>query len=1557
MQPCGGAPGMLFCFTCGTKLIIHITLLMSEQLTSKLWPGHRSESFVRVRCGIIALYLLLTVVSADAAVPTNNPAAEFYEAFKAEQAGKTNEAFFKYLSVQGGEFAAGTLAMRQPHVFLELLSNNPALSSTPRARLIQADLLAALGRSQEARSLYHKLATNIAVTGRVEKGGAFYFVEPVLENRDDARWGLSHTRPVAPFTYGPGSHRDNWLLRRLITMELKDDAAKEFTRMWNVHCGRTEAIAASGQGSPPADRSPSEGWVRAHPCGFSNLELQFILDYSYFLSRSDKTNESRTVLLEALELMDPDCTPKLPPAELPPAPPASGTSNSSGIPINRGSIGPAFFHSGLAPAASGTSQEDFCRLAYGEFKGAGADQELIGHLQRRIASGANHTRRVLAMIRRHRGEIDAALGLELEFLNNASFDPLTTACRRGVVLEDYQRVTNAIVEFENALSISPSLPEKGPSPLETYSVRDRLARLYATQGRIEKVLEVELAQFEIHETRADDFAQVEKLRQRFAVTGRTDRFQEWARTKLAASSRAATRANLSWQLGDFTAAAKEAAKAGSRRVSPGFPNWLERFEALGPEQHQAFLTVVVGLDSDDLQSRLDLLDLKGQLQSPAAATCYEDMLRLNRWSFYPMHLRYPKNPVEAAARLVRVYERAERFDDLRALGLKLAKRQPPFDEFEQNLYFYFGDNGRDEFVNATLGLAIQHAEDKDYQKELAAALRTSPWKASLAQLERRRAHEAGTIKSVPMRPAVKWANVPEGVELFVSCENVRSLAKDENFLYAGQPWGLAVYDFNGNLVNCVALGQPVTAMLVSPEGIWAGTPAGLFRLRPTSPGWDIALQAGPGINALVRRGDELWMANESGCRTLNVSTFEITSYSAQEKTPIQPQSFPLGGVDSGPLMLPDGSLVLGRGVAMDLSGHWDRNANKDESEGGLFLVSPKGVTNRISSAPYANILGGESVFKIVPVGGGYWVCTSRGVAQMNGSLQIVRQFSRKDGLLGNLITSATELGGNVYFGCSWDHRGGGLVVFDPATEVFTSFGMADGMDANRIEDLGTTPEGKLKITYAGETLVQGPQYRRSPPGSFDPKTHQFHSGGPPQPVSQNDARDLNLEWNKQNPFLGGSLLRKIELGDRTCYCGTRGMAVVQGKHTALEFARLGATEIPPLDVRMRAAAAAFDLRGWTSPEGVLRGLSHSNQFVRAKIIGAVHNQPKQQLNDYLPAFSKALDDSYERVRDNGILLLTKTDGAQALPALRQALKDSRAEIRVVAACELVKRGEAPPLEIFEEWLKAKDGHLKLASGYDSFTTVSGPTPASMTLAQMGTLEAAALCLKYPVAIAHTVYRPSLAAALGESVRKHPETADIWLGARGRDPNTRWPLPPFAKEVLQSAGKDLLPKLHQALTSTNRVIRSNAARACGAIGDPCSVSNLLAALDLESGLSRASIVWALGELKATNALPQLIALYTETTGHPSRPAHRVGFLTAQSAASYSAQFAALQDKNSIASEWQALSSPWPGSHPDDTDGDELLSVDHVLEAIRKAGPDPAQEFYRKLAGSARAQDRL
>ena len=105
-----------------------------------------------------------------------------------------------------------------------------------------------------------------------------------------------------------------------------------------------------------------------------------------------------------------------------------------------------------------------------------------------------------------------------------------------------------------------------------------------------------------------------------------------------------------------------------------------------------------------------------------------------------------------------------------------------------------------------------------------------------------------------------------------------------------------------------------------------------------------------------------------------------------------------------------------------------------------------------------------------------------------------------------------------------------------------------------------------------------------------------------------------------------------------------------------------------------------------------------------------------------------------------------------------------------------------------------------------------------------------------------------------------------LDRQGRGPAARRirPVLPlrFAREVFLAAGPALLPQLHEALASQDRVVRSNAARACGAIGDKGSIPRLITALDLESGLSRESIVLALGESKAREALPRLYALFVD-----------------------------------------------------------------------------------------------
>ena len=129
-------------------------------------------------------------------------------------------------------------------------------------------------------------------------------------------------------------------------------------------------------------------------------------------------------------------------------------------------------------------------------------------------------------------------------------------------------------------------------------------------------------------------------------------------------------------------------------------------------------------------------------------------------------------------------------------------------------------------------------------------------------------------------------------------------------------------------------------------------------------------------------------------------------------------------------------------------------------------------------------------------------------------------------------------------------------------------------------------------------------------------------------------------------------------------------------------------------------------------------------------------------------------------------------------------------------------------------------------------------------------------------------RATMLAELGAALRRRPESATLLLkayDARDGGDSRR----DFARHVFRFAGKDMLSVLHEALGRKDRIIRSNAARACGAIGDPTSIPLLIRALDMESGLARASIVRALGELKARDALPHLATLYVDARNDEKR----------------------------------------------------------------------------------------
>ena len=68
------------------------------------------------------------------------------------------------------------------------------------------------------------------------------------------------------------------------------------------------------------------------------------------------------------------------------------------------------------------------------------------------------------------------------------------------------------------------------------------------------------------------------------------------------------------------------------------------------------------------------------------------------------------------------------------------------------------------------------------------------------------------------------------------------------------------------------------------------------------------------------------------------------------------------------------------------------------------------------------------------------------------------------------------------------------------------------------------------------------------------------------------------------------------------------------------------------------------------------------------------------------------------------------------------------------------------------------------------------------------------------------------------------------------------------------------------------------------------------------------------------------------------------------------YAALKDIDAVGGDWDDLKN---AANPpiDPQRNEELLKVEHVLEAVRKIGPQFAQEFYRGLAGSRERDARI
>lgn len=1734
--------------------------------------------------------LLIAPIFAQAQeTPSQDP---FQAAITLKNQGETEQAFAAFLKIAGGEDAAAKIARPEARKFLEKLGALQDISPA-RRELLKGELHFVLGEKELALKAFQNAARDW------EKDG--YPVEIPLPARED-QYRFGDERLALPFANGAGSHRDNWLIRRFIALQAWDDAAREFARVWELQRLRARPYLVSQMVIFDLQtQTNKERIMRVTPAGFDGFGLQFAVDYAYFLKRQGQTEKALAVLREPLEAMDLEnragnlSIKLVSDAEI-------EAAKAAGEPIRNwrdANLGWDYINHGRGVRTllgARLSSAEFVRLAWGEWKAANKTDELIQILQTQIAGGKNSARRVLALLKRHEGDLETAKTLELAFIENADFSPFQKAVRRGQIFKEFGELRDAAREYEIALT-KPAPPSDIFNPLtlprgtlalvDPYDdVREELIRIYGALGETERVLDLTLENLELNVPALENLDVLQQTEKRFQTAKMGARWDAWLRQQVAKASSPTTKANLFWLLEDYQATLRELAKSAQNDANfYHLEEWRKRFAARGKGSNLAFLQTLANAQPQNGRWQLALLRAQNRttgadlvrslelwLQTADTSGRSNDFGRrgpfLNgkpRGSAESANGTQYKSVYELALHLMRLYDRAGQNAKVQDLALQIANGEKPFRKND------FGNgsepNGEREFGNAALALAIARGDSAEREK-LAEALGNSRWTGAKAQLRRLK-----TGLKTPQNPAFGWANTAQnGARVLASNENVLALCRDEKRIFAGHPWGVAVYDLSGEPITRVALGVPALHLARLGGALFVGNADGLRRvdvanwkiesvdLPPSLPENDADSKRMFGhITALATQNDKLWIATRRDVRLFDPKTKEMQVWTGEslgleqyadvnrflfdgrfvwidgyygarrfdpqnglwrappkldereaihlvdivkgevwgdaylgDKLRHRPCRFDAQTLEAIPIriigddqpgdqflrnsrfsfygfwkdksvwgdgyprfyfdekskllkplpqkegtVLPevwgqieseiprgllageiwrraDGAIVcreteranwgatpfLTRAwTALPLkngelaiggafpnvadfarkyggeSGEWPFDIYAHETPdnaGGLFLGAKNGEAKRISSGNRPDALAGDIVFDAVSDDsrGAVWLATQSGLAGLKNG-QIFARLSQSDGLLGNRLTSgAVTAGGKLWFATHFDDDGGGLIGFDPKTTLFQSFFDVDGLPSNAVENLEARPDGKLQLQF-------GAQYRRwgdfknqqQPAGWFDPKTGAFSPTLAPNIVKNSGVSHFKPLGTL--PVLGGPIIARKRLGGKLFLMGTRG-AVIEGNapFVAPKIARI-AVKLRP-DARQTLILAAKKRPVSVGSLANLKtALADENPFFRARVLASLLGKSLLADADVRAEIVGQLQNPEIRVRATALGLLANlpekqklnsTEIAPLAAALKPRLNDEDPRIRDWAALVLLKLGEVPDLAILRAQLARRDGGGNLPFGADSSIGSTGKDAFYRALVPLATAPIFGLLVEFPPSLNYYEFDKTVFPALGAALLRHPDAAPVLLEAYDAERYNREKRD-FAQNVFRFAGKDAVPLLQPALQSQNRVVRSNAARALGALGEPSSIPLLLAALDLESGLSRASVVWALGELKARQALPKLATLYTELK---NAPAQSGGFLAAQSMAQNNSQylainanaeanssFNALQNVDGVAGDYAAIQMP---AKVNPRLNEDLLGADDILAAVKKIAPDAMGQWYRALAASEKSEVR-
>ena len=1474
-----------------------------------------------------------------------------------ERAGQTREAFEAYLAIPGAEGAARALAVNHPQELLPLLDR---LLTDPLTRLhamlLDCDLRRAGKEKSEVLACYQRTASLIARDpGRGWTDGVvpsdFYFsdltsIPFVVDGSAPFRSG----GPLPPFVAGPGSHRDNWLVRRFIALAAWDDAARELARIRSLHERRLE-------------NTPYDG-----------IALEFLLDHAFFLRQRGRRAEAETMLTTAMARVDLD-------------------------PVRT-----VWFNNPRPWVDEGISAKEFIRLVYGLVKSSPAERDLVTRLEAEIQGGNPRARRVLARLRSLQGDPDRALALEIETLDAQHLAPLADALGRGQLLQEFTRNADAIAVYEKAL-VAPQLVATEADRRLALTGLERLHALYVTTGNSSKAFELRLRQFDLDEYTFADLSRLETELAEWKTSGRRPRFLTWAAAKVDRVKTPAVRANLHWILGHraktIEAIADDA--RGSRPRRQAFTAWKKRFAAISASSLHSLVAAIAGANPDDLVTRLELFDLDRVADGPAYTAVLERLLeREDRdvWSALLDGDLDDGKAIEGArhptATLAQLYARSRKVDALVALAARLGKAAAPAAP-EGAIFTEFDTNRHD--ANAAIAIAIANASTSEQFNTLEAALSDPFWSTARVQLARARQRHWPTAATAT---DVGWANIPSGMRVIASNESVLDFVADQDGtrIFTGHPWGVMVYDGLGHPITRIATGMPALQLVRLGTALWVRDSESVTRIQ--LPGYALARMKLPLVQTMAGRGESLWIVTAHDVRRYDTRNNEMrvfpetetgfdrdwdsvrilfegehVSFSARQglsrydtrndawerltATPAAAVIPPAGGLGRihaedqwRRLPLADGTVA----VAHRSNNNWTTEYGEaftlmeshEASDGvsGLRLRLPDGTSRHVSDGFGDSMLGDHVYGIVVGPDQNPWLLTNHGISELDPSDRVIRTMTQSDGLASNEIRSVVTMSGKSFLSSE-----SGLIVYDPASTVFTSLRPGDGLASERVTAVRRVGL-RLEMSFGAEYNQRSNGKVTYTPQTFNPATGRF---GPVSLPIKADEPFSPTALEARMPYLGGFVIDRKTIGGKTYLVGTRGVVILSSPLVARR-----AVEVTTLDPRVsdpdRANLREAEALHLSTPIGVARLaelVRSPNPYIVAEAVANAGGTGNPPAAGTVPLVSPLATHPFFRVRAAAVRVLSRATDAGAVEPLRTALADSNPLIRSLAAISLAQRGLVPDAAYFRPLLR---GHEMRSYPYGAAGTESMELTDEAYLAlgaHADRRDIAALLVEFapnPERVAWAM--KDFYTLLGGSVGRHGELADALL--RAEDSVDLKEYHPYrttlARRALAAAGPGMLPTLHRALGSTDRVVRSNAARALGTLGDRSSIAPLIGALDLESGLSRASIVWALGELRATEAIPRLTTLFMDVKNDTGAiDSSGGGFRAAQMDAVLQRDYAKLASLDDIAADWKPLTldgcMPRCGQLP----GEQLLNPRLILEALARIGTAP-QTFYRSLVSEPR-----